>query len=49
MCTTDSHRAISGDVAFDSALRIGARYEVMPATVGASVVSLELMKGLTMR
>src|SRR5215813_2191574 len=42
-----NHRGISADVAFGSALRTG--YEGMPATVGAGVVSLQLMKGLTMR
>ena len=35
--------------AFGSALRIAARYEGVPTTVGAGVVSLQLMKGLTMR
>ena len=49
MCTTKCHRGISGDVAFGSALRTGARYEGLPATVGAGVVSLELVMGLTMR
>jgi hypothetical protein len=50
MCTTTKcHRGISGGVAFGSALRTGARYEGVPTTVGAGVVSLELMMGLTMR
>jgi len=49
MCTTKCHRGISGDVAFGSALRTGAKYEGVSATVGASVVSLVLMKSLTMR
>src|SRR5262245_19996428 len=49
MCITKCHRSISGEAAFSSALRTGARYECVPATLGASVVSLELMKGLTMR
>ena len=44
-----NHRGISADVAFGSALRTGARYEGVPTTVGAGVVSLELMMGLTMR
>ena len=44
-----NHRGITADVAFGSALRTGARYEGVPATVGAGVVSLQLMKGLTMR
>jgi len=35
--------------AFGSALRTGARYEGVSATVGAGVVSFQLMKGLTMR
>ena len=48
MCSTKCHRGISGDVAFGSALRTGARYEGVPATVGAGVVSLQLMKGLAM-
>ena len=42
-----NHKGISADVAFGSALRTG--YEGMPAKVGACVVSLQLMKGLTMR
>jgi hypothetical protein len=35
--------------AFGSALRIAAGYEGVPTTVGAGVVSLQLMKGLAMR
>jgi len=49
MCTTKCRRGISGDVALGSALRTGARYEGVSATVGAGVVSLQLMKGLAMR
>ena len=48
MCTTKCHRGISGDVAFGSALRTGARYEGVPATVAGSIVSVDLMKGFTM-
>ena len=40
---------VNGDVAFGSALRNSARYEGVPAAVGSGVVSLQLMKGLTMR
>jgi hypothetical protein len=39
---------ISGDVAFGSALRTGARHEGVLAAVGAGVGTLQLMEGLTL-
>jgi hypothetical protein len=40
---------ISGEVAFGSALRTGARYEGVPATVAGGIVSVNLVKGFTIR
>ena len=48
MFTTKCQMGISGEVAFGSAQRTGARYEGVPATVAGGIVSVDLMKGFTM-